>query len=253
MQKKSFWGLMYKDWYLGKRAFIRSLIFVLIASLFGIALVLSMNYGNLRLLPEGEIKDMVMGMYLTFVKYMPLFSFATLEMCFLDEFVKIENKKWQMFRMTTPISVYRYTGAKYALTFGVSMLGVILSVLYICVINIMTDSKFSINYIAIIFLMAFIGKFLCVMLGIFVQLFNSIDKAGVALCVLLFVIMIIIGNIKERSNTFDINMDNIDIKSKIHSVENSLGNKLGIFIILYFGIYILGYFLTALIYKRREK
>lgn len=255
MQKKSIFGLMYKDWYLGKKTFKMNLIFGLLTCLLGITLVLSMNYGNLRLLPEGEIKDLISWMLLMFVRLMPVFSFATLGMGFVDDFVKPEKKEWQMFRMTTPVSAYRYAGAKYMLAFGVSLSGILFAMLYMFLIVTMTNDTFSSNYIANIFLVGFAGSFMIIIMGVFTQLFGSQDKGALAFVGVMFVVICSFMKYAEgHGDLFGITMgDTIDPQLVLNGFENFVGSKLGILFLMYLGIHVLGYFVTVFIYKRREK
>ena len=181
-------GLLYKEYYLNRRLIMMELTGGIAMAGFLILVLLSFRYGNLRFLEEGTRMDFFQIALLS-VKYFPIFSFAT--MAAPPEAVLSEiNGKWERFRLTTPVTSWKFAGVKTLFQITLLAVGLTCSLLFLGILSAFGFTDFDRNAVAgtlFVFGALLLFTTFFQMLTLF---FRSLDKAGVALCVILTFLLV---------------------------------------------------------------
>ena len=105
-------GLIFRELYLGRKNIILTMLIWLIFVVVGILFRLSMLYGNMAHRPEADLADAEPVLYNIFM-YFPILVLMFVNWSLGRNIFSDYNSKWSLFAYTTPVSEYKYVGAKF--------------------------------------------------------------------------------------------------------------------------------------------
>lgn len=240
MKHKSIKGLIYRELYLGRKGLIISCLAAIPTSVIALLVILSFKCGNLAVFSE-MAEEIVF-----YAKLLPVLSLCFVGFSISEGAVKDEFSKWTGFRMSTPVSPWRFTFAKYFLMFFVGCLGMILSWMYLGLAGAVWGTGFDMTSFAIPFAVMTVAVSMSVIMQVGSMWFKSIDKAGMLLVGIYFIIVLglNISGIMSDYNAENLSMDRVcDFLIRAVPYE----------ILIIFLIYIIGFAATVFLYRRREK
>lgn len=147
-------GLIYKNYLITKKYYFISLLFFLIMALFMFLVRLSMICGNISYDPEA-VDELTRSMWV--FRYMPC---AVIILAFTGTdgttFTDL-NTGWTKFSFTTSLSKYEIVGASF-LSKGISaIIAYLISLIYLVIFCLSLGDEISLNYIADITALFFLG------------------------------------------------------------------------------------------------
>ncbi len=238
--KAPFRYLVYREAVMSLKYMKSSIIgFVILASMF-LLTRLSYEYGNFAILFNIEDKA-VMAPILAWVDLMPVLMIGTLLTCIAEVNQHEASSAWRKFRLALPVSTWKYTFAKFIFIAIVFAAEVLLGTGYMAIIGALSGAGFSVNTFATILLIhGFLLAFSLVM-NIFVLIFGTVERAGIAIAIITFIFW---SKIFSNPNVnFDYAMDFI----------KDAGKYLPFIVLAIIVIMAVGYVATALMLKRRER
>ncbi len=248
MRRKKILGLIYKDLYMGRKQLLTSFCSSVLIAVFAIVILLSFRYGNLKLLEENS-RSVLFNYSLFVAKYLPVMGFCLCANSIAEISVREEMTKWVSFRHTTPVSPFRFALAKYITMLSLGILSIGLSMGYLKMVDEIFDLPVNHRQFAVVLLVAVLAGFMSVTLQIFMIMFRSTDKAGIAMVVTLVVLAVIIRVIYVAvPAAFDFGPIN-----SINDIEAIVWDNKWFILVVYILEYFVGFMVTAWLYKRREK
>lgn len=201
---------------------------------------LSYEYGNFAILFNSEDKA-VMAPILAYVDLAPVMMIGMLLNSISEASQHEASSAWRKFRLSLPVSTWKYTLAKFIFTTIVFAAEVLLGTGYMVAIGALSGAGFSVDTLAtILFIQGFLLAFSIVM-NIFVLIFGTVERAGIAIAIITFIFF---GKIFSNPDVnFDYAMDFI----------KDAGKYLPFIVLAIIGIMAVGYVATALMLKRRER
>ena len=139
MKMRRLSSLLYRELYLSRKSLMANGIFALFLMFFGIMVSLSSKYGNLTLV-SNHYKEMIEEMTVIFSVFMPVYACAGVAISVVESWQFECERKWRLFRKTTPISGMEYVGVKYLVLFLATGICAPISILY------MWGNGFSASY-----------------------------------------------------------------------------------------------------------
>lgn len=184
MKKARFSGLLFRELQLSKTKMATGLAAFLVLGLLGVLILLSFRYGNLSLLPE-DMGETIRLSLIPMIELMPTLLAGVSILTLAEVSVRDELPVWRRFRRSTPVSNWKWAGAKYTLMFFMYLAGVILSVLYTALLSAVSGTEFTIQKLSVIMLVMTAILIFGVLFQLFIMLFHSLEKAGLALMVII--------------------------------------------------------------------
>ena len=238
MKHASFAALIYREYVICKKALCMTLISVPIFSALPILVALSLRFGNLAMLPQVIVADLRANGDLLLKLYAII---APCVMCLSVSEAAIHDAmpKWGRFRRSTPVSPARMALAKFALYAIVLAVSFLLAVAALWVFTRSMDIPMLKTDIALILLLITAICTLSVLAQIFIMLFRSVDKGMLAIiaCTALPVLL-------YRGKHLNFTAE---------AVLGFAERNLCVFPVIMAITLIIGFALTALLYKRRER
>ncbi len=246
MKMRRLSSLFYRELYLSRKSLMVNGIFALLLMMFGIMVSFSSKYGNLTLVPE-NYKEMMEEMMVMFSVFMPVYACAGVAMSVVESWQFECDRKWRLFRKTTPISGMEYVGVKYLVLFLVTGICAPISILYMWGNGLIlgtqvswTDIKFVLTILCLLLCGAMIFQLLIILLG-------SLDRAGIAFC-LLFVPGTFLG-MEVANRMGELPIGEFVFKDMIALLASYLPQIFAVFVVLA----VVSFFLSVKLYERREK
>ena len=238
--KAPFRYLVYREAVMALKYLKSSIIGFMSISVMFLLTRLSYEYGNFAIFFDNEDKA-VMAPILAYVDLTPILMIGMLVNLIAEVSQHEASSAWKKYRLSLPVSTWRYTLAKFTFTAIVFAAEVLLGTGYMAILGALSGAGFSVDTLAIILIIQ--GFFLAfsVILNIFVLIFGTIEKGGIAFGITFFAILIIYGKFFELDINIDITM--------IYSA----GKYLPLIVLAIIGIMVVGYVATALMLKRRER
>ena len=238
MKHASFAALIYREYAICKKALCMTLISVPIFSALPILIALSLRFGNLAMLPDIIITDIRSNNDLI-LKLNSIIAPCMLSISVSEAAVLDTNSKWDNFRRSTPVSPARMAMAKYVFYAIILALSFLLAVISLGVFTLSMDIPMVKSDIAIILLFITSILIMSVLSQAFIMLFRSVDKGMLVMMASVAVPILLLGR-KPFSMT----------------AEGILGfaeRNLLLFPLVMGITLVIGFALTALLYKRRER
>ncbi len=201
---------------------------------------LSYEYGNFAIFFNSEDKA-VMAPILAYVDLMPVMMIGMLPNSISETSQHEASSAWKKFRLSLPVSTWKYTLAKFIFTAIVFAAEVLLGTGYMVAIGALSGAGFSVDTLATILLIQGFLLAFSIVMNIFVLIFGTVERAGIAIAIITFIFF---GKIFSNPDVnFDYAMDFI----------KDAGKYLPFIALAIVGIMAVGYVATALMLKRRER
>ncbi len=139
-------GLIYKEFYLGKRNLIAFGIVTIMFAVLGIFVCFSMEFGNLHKLADGEGMRNYYAQIFFYVPYLILL--LSTESC-INSIFRDYSINWMDYSYTLPISGKKTIGAKYISCGIISFSALIIAVLYSAIIAALSGVAYSFKILKI--------------------------------------------------------------------------------------------------------
>lgn len=189
-------SLVYRELYMIKKPLINSTISGIVMVLIGIMLVLSKEYGNLNLLLENnqEVAPLI-DIYIDFFPIMA-FSMIGVEAAMANQ--SYMDTRWKCYQLSLPISGYQFSFGKQILIVGMDVIGIILSLIYMYIIQHAYGKELGVEQVAFVILIHLLFLALAEEMIFFITLFGSQDKAGVAIVIMILIAGIALSIINSK-------------------------------------------------------
>lgn len=235
--------LIYREFLLCRKNIIILLFAVILTMIVCLLISVSMKYGNLARADE-EIRHILgnsryMGMYIGLC-YMTIFG-SSLN----DEMRGI----WRLFRKSAPVSPWILALSKKLFMIICMMISFALSFLYMAADSAISGDPISINDISILAMITALMVYLLTVDHIGVQLTHSKDKSGLISLVLSLLLAVPLAIVMKKTGISDIN----DPMEKMRILSDMCVDALPYSCLIIAAALIIGFVVSALIYKRREK
>ena len=239
MKKGAFSALVYRELLICRKSLAVYPIPTVIFSLFPILIALSLRYGNLAMLPQSIVADLRANDDLM-LKLCTVASPCMLSLAVSEASVHDTKRAWDRFRGSAPVSPARMALAKYVLFAAMLAVSFGVSVLFLNIFAGCMDIPVTRRDIGMILLMIALTGILSVMAQVFIMLLRSVDRGMLAMLGCIAAVIFLIPREWVAA---------MDLQGVLRGTEALLPLLPAILA----GTLILGWGLTALLYRRREK
>lgn len=265
MKKGSFIGLLYREYYLGRHSYFTGFISFVGFALIGLLAVLSMKHGNFALLfgdaavgstgifKNKETADIVQLIILTGIKYMPPVMTVVIGFTAADVSAKDTLTTWNRFEHCSPVTPMRYAAVKLTSTALGTAVSLILSLIYMLIITLVMDEKFTYGDFSVIVLFITIFLVFGIISQIFITLFGSNDKGMMASVGVFMLCAFIFSGINAANDSKLSNEMSGSIDSYIAKFTNIARNYCPVMLAVMIASFAVLFISMYLLYKRREK
>lgn len=241
--------LVYREFYMVKRNSLIATIVFLGVALICILVQLSMEMGNLsKLSPENM--EMLKEVIHVYICYLPIGVSGMIFGAVCEGALKEVSQIWQRFRLSTPVSKWRFALAKHIIIIIMFGLSLILSFGYMVTIFAIKNEKITINDISITIIILLAALLLEILTQIFIILFRSMEKALLAIMGISFVAIWVIFFKVGAKMVLTMEENTITLTEVIGEWCMSILPYTPVILII---IMMVGFVATALLYKRRER
>ena len=254
----SFFRLVYRDFYMSKKALLISAFSFIAFFVLSILVVISFDYGNIRtILLETVLKDLpeaeeMLGTYkenFGFVlKIYPIFCAVSMSIEAAQVSINDEKTAWKYFYRSAPVSCRKKALVKFFEFFVLDILGFIVSYGYSLVFSAVSGIEMSRSDMGMILAGIALGTAIAVLLYIFILIFHSLDKAGLMLVATFTAVIVGI----ETYFAFHPQKDVSDMGA-FAELKNAFETLAPYSVLITAAFLLVGFFITEMLYKRREK
>lgn len=238
-KKASFTALLYRELILCRKSLMAYVVSTVIFTMIPILVILSLQYGNLTMLPEHIVADIRNHNDLMLTLY-AVISPCMLVMAVAESAVFDTQIKWDRFRRSTPVKPTLMALAKYVLFLILLLISAAVSIAVMALCHGLLGSPVLKMDIAVIMAIITIITMLCVTAQLFIMLFRSVDKGMVTMIGCVAAVVFLIPGEWKTNLTVD----------RILSGTEAL---LPLTPVILLSILTIGFGLTTFIYARREK
>ena len=238
MKNAPFAPLIYREYIICRKALLTALISVPIFSALPILMALSLRFGNLAMLPEVIVADLRANDDLL-LKLYPVIAPCMLCLSVSESAIHDAMPKWEHFRRSTPVPPARMALAKYAFYAIILAVSFLLAVAALWIFTLAMDISMLKTDFALILLLITPICILSVSAQFFITLFRSVDKGMLAM----MVSMALPASLYANPN------HSITAKAILGFAERNLP----VFPVIMGIALVIGFVLTTLLYKRRER
>ncbi|MGN1423883.1 MAG: hypothetical protein ACI4XA_10940 [Oscillospiraceae bacterium] len=206
MMGGSFVNLVKREFYISKKGLIAgALIFVAAVTVF-LLILLSTYHGNVKTVFDSIVNSMgntaskseefqeqvretwesMVNIVVYVVKYIPLFYLGCLADTVANTAINDDKKLWTYFRRSTPVPAWKYSLANVVLYAVVAVLNFAVGTAYLAVISAITGTALLAQDIAVLLSFLAVGLLFGLVFQTLIKLLHSVDKAGIALVIVLF-------------------------------------------------------------------
>lgn len=239
MKKSSFGALLYRELILCRKSLMAYVVSTLIFTMIPILVILSLQYGNLTMLPENIVAEIRVNNDLMLTLYAVICP-CMLVMAIAESAVFDTQIKWDRFRRSTPVKPAQMALAKYVLLLILLLISVAVSAAVMGLCHGLLGSPVLKTDIAVIMALITIISMLTVTAQVFIMLLRSVDKGMVAMIGCVAAVIFLIPE-KWKAN--------ISVDRLLSGME-ALLPLTPVILMCILG---LGFGLTTFIYARREK
>ena len=219
--------------------------FVLVSAIF-LLFRLSLKYSNLALLFADDFESMTIASPIFFMlDFLPVAMLGVMFMCLAEASQHETVTAWRRFRLSLPVSPWKYALAKSSFTAIVIAVSILVGTGYMAFSCSLSGTVFDEKIIGAILFVFALMLTLSMLMKALVFVFGSIEKAGVATVVIMMLVIapFILGDETETEFSMQKMTDMID----------KAGELLPFTVLILIGILCLDYVITALLLKRRER
>lgn len=213
--------------------------------LVGVAIIqLGMTYGNLGKYEEFE--ELVQFMQMPLVCMISMLPFVFTEALLGSTKLDTESN-WIKFRLSTPVSAFRLVLAKYLTLLGSLAVSIIISAIGICLLALFGNNAITPQNIKLGIMFGLVMFILVIVMQVSMLYFRSQDKAGL---VMLGVMAALIVPIYLKLSTPE---NSLKTGTDIFNLVPKLVEYFPIVAIAAVAVLVIGFILTVIIFKRRER
>lgn len=246
-------GLIYKEFYLGKKNFLTFGIVTIMFAVLGVLVCLSMDFGNLHNLADG---DGMRSYYAQIFFYAPyIILLLSTEAC-INSVFRDYSISWMDYSYTLPLSGKKTIGAKYISCGVISLIALLFGILYSTLIAALSGVAYSFKVLKIQLIMFVVACVVNAMMLAFAYLVRTKKRMTTMEVIFFAVIYFGFGAVTvwgEEKYGLDDNGNMIFygmIKDKLSDIGELLAPFVPVIVIAWM---IVWFFAAARIYLRREK
>lgn len=257
MKKAPIWGLMLKEYYCAKKAFT-TFWFMFAVIIIAVLLVMgSFQFGNLKDLDEASKKN-ILPLLVLYGKYIPMMCLFTIGNGIAENTIQVDKAKVRRFFLITPISGYRIMGAKLLTILLVNGLGLVISLIYGFLLQVLFAIPFSLGTLALMLLVAVGLSFFTFTFMALGFVTKSMDQAGLCMIPILLgvagLIKLCVGHFVDPAKVAEISVQmNEALLETIAVLENKMIGWIPWLLLLLAVLYLLAFIGLGKLYQRREK
>ncbi|MGN0649332.1 MAG: hypothetical protein ACI4KM_02765 [Oscillospiraceae bacterium] len=255
----SFISLVKREFFISGKKFIIGTVSLIGNILFFVLILLSAYYGNIRLFFDSlavTIKlewDTFLFYIVLAVKYVPLLHIGFLAVTASESAINDDKKLWTYFRRSTPVPAWKFSLTNVVMYAVIAVLGFAVGTAYLAIISAITGTALLAQDIAVLLVFIAVGLILAFIFQTMIKLFHSVDRAGIALVITVFAVLIPIMVIQSLVNPKSAQQsaeNGFDFQGVLDFITDTLLPFLPLIIAAILGLlFISNYFLM----KRREK
>lgn len=244
MNKTSFGALLYREYVLSKKNALMTIIVSTLIIFICLLISISMKVGNLAHADDVIIREVFSNTRLLGIYASCFIMCISVEATMKDETSNI----WKLFRKSTPVSPFMLSLAKFTLIFIFLLISAAFAGVYLLADSAISDSPVVFSDISMLTLILAVISFMLTVQVVSITLMGSTDKGGLmSIFIMAAVLIPVIKTLKE-------NADKGDSLSETWNLFCELSVNIFPFVCIFIAaIFIIGFVMTALLYKRREK
>ena len=244
--KAPFRYLVYREAVMSLKYLKSSIIGFMSVAVMFLLFRLSMVCGNLASAFDfGEEVGAVVNPMLIGLDFTPVVMLGAMLMSLAESDEHETAAMWRRFRMTLPVSPWKYALAKFTFVAIIFAAAMVLGIIYMAISCSISGTAFDGRMIGMILVILTMMLAFAMLMKILVFVFGSMEKAGVAAVIIsLFAVAPIMFR-KDRNEA-----PNLDAMNELFDKAAKLAPFMPLIMI---GLLGLGYVVTALILKRRER
>lgn len=207
---------------------------------------LSLKCGNLALLFADDSESMSIASPILFgLDFTPVVMLGAMLVCLAESDAHETAAVWRRFRMTLPVSPWKYALAKFTFVAIILAAAMVLGIVYMAISCSISGTAFDGRMIGMILVILTMMLAFAMLMKILVFVFGSMEKASVAAVIIsLFAVAPIMFR-EDRNEA-----PNLDAMNNLFDKAAKLAPFMPLIMI---GLLGLGYVATALMLKRRER
>lgn len=264
MSLRTFGALAYRELYLSGKRIIPMLIGLLVFSVLAVLVILSYDYGNLRMLidkfttsadgtvmPKDELAK-IKEMIVLASKAYPILLSGFSVVSFLEACIYDEKGKWNYFYKSTPVTPAAKSAVTYLVVIAFNVVSLLVGMLFCLIIGMISGIPASLVDLGLLLAGIAAGDLLGMLLQIGIKLFHSLDKAGIMLFI--FVIAVYISfSINNIVDSYGEPAESSGSLFDMEIIRDFAEKALIIAPIVIIASAIIGFATNVVIYKRGEK
>lgn len=236
-------GLIYRELYFVKRPLLTALLSALAMAAISLVIILSMDYGNLRILLDKY--EELLPIIMIYIKYLPMLGFAMLIFESVNIGINEAETKWRSYRLALPCTGYEVSIAKHIVFLAIEMGSITMTAIIDFIIMVILKEDYGINQFALALAINTLTVIMSYVFHFFIILTGSLDKAGIAM-------VVIIGGICAFISRF-INISDSTYMSLVANIEGIAGRWLSLIILIFVALQLVSCILDGWAMERRVK
>ena len=246
MNKTSFGALLYREYVLSKKNAFMTIIASALIMLISLLISVSMKVGNLAHADDVIIREVFSNTRLLGIYASCFIMCISVEATMKDETSNI----WKLFRKSTPVSPFKLSLAKFTLIFIFLLLSAAFAGVYLLADSAISGLPVAFSDITMLTLVLAVISLMIAVQVVCATLTGSTDKGGLmSIFIMAAVLIPAIKTIKGKLPADEGRSLSETLKS-FSDMSVSIFPLVCIFIA---AVFIIGFVVTALLYKRREK
>lgn len=244
MNKMSFGALLYREFVLSKKNAFMTIIASTLTIIICLLISISMKVGNLAHADDVIIREVFSNTRLMGIYVSCFIMCISVEATMKDETSTI----WKLFRKSTPVSPFMLSLAKFTLIFIFLILSAAFAGVYLLADSAISGLPVAFSEIAMLALILAVISFMLTVQVVCITLMGSTDKGGlISIFIMACVLIPVIKSFKE-------NADKGGSLSETFEFFGDMSVSIFPYVCIFIAaVFIIGFVMTALLYKRREK
>lgn len=245
MKNTSFGALLYREFLLTKKNTLMTIFSVTLFIVVCLLISLSTQIGNLSKAEDG-LKDLFLTTRLMGIYCSAFLIFIAGEATAKDEI----SKPLKLFRKSSPVSPWKLSLVKYTYYFIAMAVSIAFAGIYLMADSAITGKAVEFSDFAMLAFMLAAALLLQIALSVALQFSGSKDKAGIAMVVIVFSIMVPAMTWIQNNSIIP---QNATPKETLEIIRSLSLTAFPFVCMIIAALYVIGFVVTALLYKRREK
>lgn len=243
--KAPFRYLVYREAVMSLKYLKSSIIGFMSISVMFLLFRLSLECGNLALIFEDAETQMIANPIFIGLDLTPVVMLGAMLMSLAESDEHETAVGWRRFRMTLPVSPWKYALAKFTFVAIILAAAMVLGIIYMAISCSISGTAFDGRMIGMILVIFTMMLAFAMLMKILVFVFGSMEKAGIAAT---FISLFVVAPIMFRKDRNE--APNLNAINELFDKAAELAPFMPLIMI---GLLGLGYVVTALMLKRRER